>query len=327
MAADPLHVLFGVAAGRTAALAVRHHAEIAGVDELQVLHRRVRHAVDRVVGELVDAGEGQPVEVGLLVEDAVGVVADLRGRRDVGAELAGAVAVTAVTGRALHVLGAREGVRVAHAGAGVVVAVRAVVAVHAALGGAGLRDGGRRVGGRLAARVRVAVHRVALAARDSVFEVLLGAPVEGAAVVDRSTEVVGVASRAFVRSVRPWRDAAVTFEVGVGATDDAEQRREEQVLDVTDLHLVPLDACAERTNPLRREAASSVRAGRAKATARPLTRSSIRARPFFPENGRVEPAREQQSSLHGTLPVPIRRDFCATDGHRFAQARRIDFAR
>ena len=79
---------------------LRHHAEVARIDELKIIERRVRHPIDFVVRELVDPGQGQPVEVRVVIANLVLFVTDFRWRRHVTFIGPLAVRVSAVTLRA-----------------------------------------------------------------------------------------------------------------------------------------------------------------------------------------------------------------------------------
>ena len=116
-----------------AATAAVDHAQVARVHELQVVERAVGDPVDRVVRELVDAGQRQAVEVRRAVRRQVLRVPDLRRRRHVTRDLVRAHRVSAVAGRAQEVVRALERVRVLDSRARVVVRQRGVVARHARL--------------------------------------------------------------------------------------------------------------------------------------------------------------------------------------------------
>jgi hypothetical protein len=114
-----------------AAAAQRRDAQVGRIQELQVLERRVGAAIDRVVGELVDAGQRQLVEPRVRIGRLERAVADLRRRRHVAGVLVDARRIAAVAGRAREPVGARERMRVLEARTGVVVVLRTVVAEHA----------------------------------------------------------------------------------------------------------------------------------------------------------------------------------------------------
>jgi hypothetical protein len=182
------HGVLGVAAAARAAALRVGQPDVARVHELDVVERGVRHPVDGVVGELVEPRAVQEVEVRRGVVGEEEPVADLRRGRHVRARLPEAGAVAAVAVGALQVVGGAEAVRVADAGARVVVRVGPVVALHTRLDARRGRRGAGAGAGRLTGRVRRGVVRVALRTGDRVRDVV-GVGVVTVAVLVRRTAV------------------------------------------------------------------------------------------------------------------------------------------
>lgn len=154
-ARNPLAVLAGVAARRAAAASLGDDPQVAGVDELQVVHIAPLRSVgaDELLGhQPLDAGEGASQEERPLVDRLLRPLADGRRGWHVAAALADAVVVAAVAGHAADIRRAGEGVWVDQARAAVGFTVPgAVVALHAGRSALGGRAGpGRRVVAALA---------------------------------------------------------------------------------------------------------------------------------------------------------------------------------